>query len=145
MRQAGGPQRNVGVGDGEPVPVVGELEHNWVVDQPTFVVEYRGVSAAPVDERPKVAHREQLGQPASIGAMDFDLPFAADVPQLHPVAAEICMAISSLTVLYNSLRLRKFNPEPVTIGTPKPPKIEAWVERTVAGVVQVVSNVVKSE
>lgn len=30
---------------------------------------------------------------------------------LHPVAAEICMALSSLTVLYNSLRLRKFSPE----------------------------------
>jgi Cu+-exporting ATPase len=32
---------------------------------------------------------------------------------LHPVIAEICMALSSLAVVYNSLRLRKFNPDPV--------------------------------
>ena len=32
---------------------------------------------------------------------------------LHPLVAEICMAFSSLAVLYNSLRLRRFNPEPV--------------------------------
>jgi len=30
---------------------------------------------------------------------------------LHPVVAEICMALSSLTVVYNSMRLNKFNPE----------------------------------
>ncbi|CAN5348449.1 hypothetical protein BH11PLA2_BH11PLA2_41370 [soil metagenome] len=39
----------------------------------------------------------------------------------------------------------KFSPEPVTVGTPKPPKIEAWVERTIGGAVQTVSNVVSSE
>jgi len=33
---------------------------------------------------------------------------------LHPVVAEACMAVSSLNVIGNSLRLRKFDPEKVT-------------------------------
>ncbi|MBI1319606.1 MAG: heavy metal translocating P-type ATPase [Candidatus Hydrogenedens sp.] len=33
---------------------------------------------------------------------------------LHPVSAEICMALSSICVVYNSLRLKRFDPEAYT-------------------------------
>ena len=38
----------------------------------------------------------------------------AMVGLLHPVVAEICMALSSLNVIANSIRLRNFDPEAVT-------------------------------
>jgi len=37
----------------------------------------------------------------------------AIVGLLHPVVAEICMALSSLTVIANSMRLKHFQPDPV--------------------------------
>jgi len=49
-------------------------------------------------------------------AFGYNLVFVplAMVGLLHPVIAEICMALSSLNVIGNSLRLRKFDAEKVT-------------------------------
>lgn len=49
-------------------------------------------------------------------AFGYNLVFVplAMVGLLHPVVAEVCMALSSLNVIGNSLRLRKFDPEKVT-------------------------------
>jgi Cu+-exporting ATPase len=49
-------------------------------------------------------------------AFGYNLLFVplAMVGLLHPMIAEACMALSSLNVIGNSLRLRKFDPEAVT-------------------------------
>lgn len=49
-------------------------------------------------------------------AFGYNLVFVplAMVGLLHPVIAEICMALSSLNVIGNSLRLRSFDPEKLT-------------------------------
>lgn len=49
-------------------------------------------------------------------AFGYNLLFVplAMVGLLHPMIAEACMALSSLNVIWNSLRLRKFDPEKVT-------------------------------
>ena len=53
---------------------------------------------------------ENLGWAVGYNVIAIPLAMAG---LLHPLVAEICMAFSSLAVLYNSLRLRRFKPEPV--------------------------------
>ncbi len=51
--------------------------------------------------------------------------FLGDFGFLNPMLAALAMATSSLTVLSNSLRLKRFRPARFSAGTPVPPKVRS--------------------
>jgi hypothetical protein len=85
-RQSLGPEQHVGVGDGNPVPVLGQLEQHGIVDHAAALIDQRGIDALSYHGTAQVARCHQLEQPGRVRPAQLDLAFAADIPDLHMAA-----------------------------------------------------------
>ncbi len=87
------PKVDVAVGDRQPVAVLGQLQKDGIVDEPSVMVAERHVAPLADPRRRQVAWRQHLGQAPRIGACQLDLPLRGHVPHRHAVHQPVVFAI----------------------------------------------------
>ncbi len=70
----------VTVGDREPPAILGEAEHDGVVDEDAVVIADRGIPSSAWRERRQVTSRDAVAECSGVGADDLDLALGSDVP-----------------------------------------------------------------
>ena len=78
-----GPQRDVTVGDGKPIQIIGQFQQDRVVDDRAAMVAQRHIFALTHLATRQIARRQYLRQPPGIGPPHLHLPSDPDIPLRH--------------------------------------------------------------
>ena len=83
---ASGPKHDIGIGNGKPELILGQSQDDWIVQDVAVIVEHGGVSTPADSELSEVTNRQKLSEARCIAAAQFDLAFAANIPDLDRVS-----------------------------------------------------------
>ena len=91
-----GPEQKIAVGDGNPVPILGQLDCNRIVQHAAGLVDHRRVVAASRHHGPQVARRQHLQQTRSLAPPNLDLALTTDIPDLHVALEMMVVGLQSV-------------------------------------------------
>ena len=79
-RDCARPELDVGIGDRQPVHIIGPFQQNWVIDDRASVVADRHILALSLHTFGEIARTQDLRQTPGIRPLELNLPLGADIP-----------------------------------------------------------------